>query len=113
MYEYKAKCLRILDGDTIEVLLYLGFGISFTEKVRLYGIDTPETFRRKKDSEEYKAGMVAKNRVKELIKGKEITVKTIKDKKGKYGRYLAIIYIDDVNLNELLLSEGLAKETEY
>jgi micrococcal nuclease len=111
-YLYKATVTRVVDGDTVDLEIDLGMGVFVKERVRLARIDTPETYGVKKDSEEYKAGMKAKERLEELVKGKEIALETVKDKKGKYGRYLGEIYINDIdwtNVNSLLIHEGHAK----
>ncbi len=105
MYEYKAFVLKIIDGDTIDVDLDLGFKIHTKQRLRLYGINTPEI-----RGEEREEGLKSKKFVEShLPVGKEILVKTQKDKTGKYGRYLATIIVDGVNLNELLIAEGLAE----
>lgn len=116
MYEYYAQITRIIDGDTVEVLLDLGLDTFHKVKLRLARVDTPETYGVKKESAEYKAGKIATAFVEEWVKktNSQIKVITIKDKKGKYGRYLAEVYAvegdnKDQNLNDVLLSEGLAK----
>jgi len=122
MYEYRAKCVRVVDGDTLDLDIDLGLNVHVMERVRLAGIDTPETYGVKKDSEEYAAGLRAKERVTELVMGiagvgvhepscrTELTVITQKDKAGKYGRYLVTIILPDGSyLNQILLDEGLAK----
>lgn len=112
LYNYRAKCIRVIDGDSIIADVDCGFDTYRRERFRLLGIDTPETYGVKKDSEEYKAGKIATEFVTNLILNKEIVIQTVKDKKGKYGRYLATVFIDDVNLNETLIKEGLAKKYE-
>ena len=118
LYTYKAKCTRCVDGDTINLEIFLGFNVTVTERVRLLGIDTPETYGVKKGSEEYKAGMLAKEELERLILNKDILIVTEKDKKGKYGRYLAKIYTEldedsptfnDSCVNDILIKEGFAK----
>ena len=82
MYEYRAKVLRIIDGDTLKLEIDLGLKTSTKQKVRLAGIDTPETYGVKKNSEEYKAGMLSKARLALLLGSNELDylkVKTIKD----------------------------------
>jgi len=117
LYTYRANVLRVVDGDTIDLDIDMGLDTHRHERIRLYGIDTPETYGVKKDSEEYQAGMRAKQRVADLIAAREVWVETHKDKTGKYGRYLATIWvvIDDSlkNVNELLLEEGLAEARSY
>ena len=93
MYEYKAKILRVVDGDTVDVDIDLGFGVWLrNERVRIMGIDTPES--RTRDKQEKKFGLLAKERLKELLpKGKDSVLRTQIDKdgedaKGKFGRIL-------------------------
>lgn len=110
MYEYKAKLDRVVDGDTIDCIIDLGFNIKLKERVRLKGIDTPEI--RTRDLEEKVKGLSAKDRVVELFQGvKEFIIKTeLNNNKGKYGRLLGIIILPDrkMSLNEMLVKEGHA-----
>ena len=115
MYEYDAEVIRVIDGDTIEVLFDLGLGVFKKAKIRFARIDTPETYGVKKESAEYIAGKKATAFVIEWLErhDNKIRVVTVKDKKGGFGRYLGEIYTredsEPVNLNDLLLSEGLAE----
>ena len=109
LYAYKATVLDVYDGDTIRLKIDLGFGIVLeNESVRLFGINTPEL-----RGEEREDGLVSRDRLRELILGKEVTLITIKDSKGKYGRYLGTIYleVDDelIDINQQLITEGLAE----
>ena len=113
MYEYKAKVIKIVDGDTMDVDIDVGFKIHFIERIRLFGINTPETYGVKHNSEEYAKGIKSKEWAIKNLEGKEITIKTIKDKKGKYGRYLAIIIKDEININNKMVELGLAKKHIY
>jgi micrococcal nuclease len=110
MYEYSAEVLRVVDGDTVDVLFDCGFSTFRKERVRLHGIDAPES--RTRDKEEKVKGLAAKARLQELIKNtsKKVIIKTELDKKGKYGRILGVIWDKDKkkNFNELLISEGHA-----
>ena len=109
MYEYKGIIRRVVDGDTVDITLDLGFDILYNNRIRLLGIDTPES--RTRDLEEKKLGLAAKDRVKELCPvGSTVTVKTTKDGRGKFGRILGEIYVGDVNVNQLLIEEGHAVE---
>ena len=109
MYEYKATIRRVVDGDTVDVTLDLGFNIMYNSRIRLLGIDTPES--RTRDLEEKKRGLAAKDRVKELCPvGSSVTLKTTKDGRGKFGRILGEIFVDDINVNQQLVSEGHAVE---
>ena len=110
MYEYYATVLRIVDGDTVDVDIDLGFDIHVKHRIRLYGIDAPET--RTRDLEEKKRGFAAKDRVVELCPvGTRLKVRTMKDTTGKYGRVLGELYLDDQpqSLNKMLVDEGLAE----
>ena len=109
MYEYRATIRRVVDGDTVDITLDLGFDILYNNRIRLVGIDTPES--RTRDLEEKKLGLAAKERVRELCPvGSTVTVKTTKDGRGKFGRILGEIYVGDVNVNKLLIEEGHAVE---
>jgi len=106
MYEYRAYVRRVYDGDTITVDIDLGFGMRVcNQKVRLLRINVPEI--RGKERPE---GLKSRNALREKISNKWIKIRTEKDKKGKYGRWLAEVWKDDVNVNEWLISEGLAVE---
>jgi len=93
-YEYNCKILRIVDGDTVDVDIDLGFGIwMHRERVRIMGIDTPES--RTKNEEEKVYGLAAKEYLKELLPiGSIQTIKTQKDKTGKFGRILGDFEIE-------------------
>ena len=108
MYEYKAKIIRVVDGDSIIVDIDLGFNVMlYKQSVRLYGVDTPET--RTKNPLEKKCGLLAKEYVQSLLKANQIyTIKTHLDKKGKFGRILADFRINIVFLSELLITKGYA-----
>ena len=95
MHEYRCTIKRVVDGDTVDVDIDLGFGIwVHNERVRLYGIDTPES--RTRDLEEKKAGIYAKQCVETFLPvGSTQTLKTYKDKVGKYGRILGEFVIYD------------------
>ena len=109
MFEYSARVDEVIDGDTIDVSIDLGFNVLHTLRIRLYGINTPET--RTRDKEEKAKGLKAKARLKELIEGKIVKIKTRKDETEKYGRYLGIIFLNDDDINQKLIAEGHA--TEY
>ena len=96
MHEYRCTIKRVVDGDTVDVDIDLGFGIwVHNERVRLYGIDTPES--RTRDLEEKKAGIYAKQCVEAFLPvGSTQTLKTYKDKVGKYGRILGEFVIFDI-----------------
>ena len=111
MYEYNVKKVtKVVDGDTIDVDIDLGFKISYTQRVRLAGIDTPES--RTKDLREKALGLEVKNKVKNAIdSAKTIVIKTeLPDSTEKYGRILGWVYLDNSlkSLNEQLIDEGYA-----
>ena len=109
MYEYHVKNVnKIVDGDTIDVDIDLGFDISFSSRVRLAGIDTPES--RTKDEHEKKLGLQSKEWLKKALEhGKTIVIKTEKmDSSEKYGRILGWLFVDDVNLNLAMIDQGYA-----
>tara|TARA_B100000963_G_scaffold352165_1_gene364915 strand:- start:4209 stop:4535 length:327 start_codon:yes stop_codon:yes gene_type:complete len=108
MYEYRAKVVKVYDGDTITALIDLGFGVTFKEKIRLYGINTPEIRGKERPD-----GLISRDRLRDRILDKDVIIKTFKDKKGKYGRYIAEIYLEEENINEWLVSEGLAEKRDY
>jgi micrococcal nuclease len=106
-YKYKVlEVISVYDGDTMTVRLDLGFGISSVQKVRLYGIDTPEI-----RGDEKVRGEQVRDWLKDHIKGADLALQTIKDKRGKYGRLLGILYRneDQKSVNALLIDKGLAK----
>jgi len=112
MYQYKAKLIKVVDGDTVDALIDCGFSTFKKERIRLYGINAPES--RTRDKEEKKRGLAAKDRLIELIEegGNEFIVETSIDKKGKFGRLLGKLYRDteDISYNQTLLNEGHAVE---
>lgn len=104
-YIYAARVVSVYDGDTITVDISLGLGIyKKDETIRLKGIDTPEVRGSEKE-----AGIKARDYLRERILNKEVIIKTYKDSKGKYGRYLAEIFIDGENINKELVDKGYAK----
>ena len=108
MYLYNAKLVRVIDGDTIDAVIDLGFDVWIKKRVRLYGINTPET--RTRDLEEKQAGIAAKKRLQELIDDSGGKFRIQSHGIGKYGRCLGTLFIDDTNINVLLLEEGLAEK---
>ena len=95
VYEYSCKIVRVVDGDTVDVDIDLGFGVwMHNERVRLHGIDTPES--RTRDLEEKKYGLLAKDQVEHFLpKGSIQTLVTVRDKAGKFGRILGKFKIED------------------
>ena len=111
MYEYYVrKVENVVDGDTIDVLIDLGFDILFQSRVRLAGIDTPES--RTKDLKEKALGLESKEYLKKALKdAKSVIIKTEKmDSSEKYGRILGWVYIngDTVSLNDMMINDGYA-----
>jgi micrococcal nuclease len=111
MYEYRVKKVhKIVDGDTIDVDIDLGFSVSFFSRVRLAGIDTPES--RTTDAREKALGLEVKEKLKkELAAAKDVVIKTEKpDSSEKYGRILGWVFLDgsEVSLNQKLINEGYA-----
>ena len=108
MYEYGCTVERVVDGDTIDVILDLGFDIRFKSRVRLYGIDTPES--RTRDKDEKVRGKMAAAFLKEAVdNGAKVVIETkLKDSRGKYGRVLGNVVVDGVNINEALIKNFLA-----
>jgi micrococcal nuclease len=111
MYEYYVrKVENVVDGDTIDVLIDLGFDILFQSRVRLAGIDTPES--RTKDLKEKALGLESKEYLKKALKdAKSVVIKTEKmNSSEKYGRILGWVYIngDTVSLNDMMINDGYA-----
>ena len=108
MYEYACEVKRVVDGDTVDVVLDLGFDVSYTCRVRLYGIDTPESRTRNKD-EKARGKMATAFLTESIEQGKQVVIQTkLKDSKGKYGRVLGDVVVDDVNINQLMVDKHLA-----
>ena len=113
MYEYKCKILRVVDGDTVDVDIDLGFGVwMHKERVRMMGIDTPES--RTRDKVEKAFGLASKAKLKELLPIGSIQVlkteidKSGEDKKGKFGRILGDFLVDGKRATDILIEEGHA-----
>ena len=116
MFEYNCTIVKVIDGDTVDVDIDLGFGVWLKkQRIRLYGIDTPES--RTRDLEEKKYGLIAKAFVEaSLPVGSTRTLTTVKDKTGKYGRILGKFKAYDsdldawVNLNQWMIIKHLGVE---
>ena len=108
MYEYRCKIVKIIDGDTVDVDIDLGFGVwMHKERIRLYGIDTPES--RTRDLNEKKYGLIAKGWIEKFMPvGSMQTLITQKDKSGKFGRILGKFRVNDghydIILNDWMIS---------
>ena len=104
MYEYKCKMVKVVDGDTIDVDIDLGFGVWMrNQRIRMLGIDTPES--RTRDLEEKKYGLAAKDFLIKWTNAGGLTLKTHKDDRGKFGRILGEIWCFDTNVNEKMIEE--------
>ena len=103
MYEYACKVERVVDGDTVDVVLNLGFDIMYKSRVRLYGIDTPES--RTRNLDEKARGKMASAFLKNAIDtGEKVVIQTkLKDSRGKFGRVLGNIIVDGININQLMI----------
>lgn len=99
MYEYKAHVVNVVDGDTVDAVIELGFKVTVTQRLRLDRIDTPE--RGQPGYQE------AKTFVSEMVAGKEVVLKTYKV--SKWGYYLADVSVQGRSLSEALVNAGLAK----
>lgn len=114
LYYYRASVVSVYDGDTCTVDIDLGLNTWVRgEKMRLYRINAPEL-----RGAERPEGLKSRDFLREQIDGKNIIIQTVKDKKGKYGRYLAEIWlpVDDremININDLLVEKGFAEYKDY
>tara|TARA_R100001129_G_scaffold65621_1_gene44803 strand:+ start:410 stop:832 length:423 start_codon:yes stop_codon:yes gene_type:complete len=107
MYEYKCNITRVVDGDTVDAEIDCGFDIIYKSRIRLYGIDTPES--RTRNLDEKARGKLASQFIKDKIaEAKLVKVKTKLDKKGKFGRVLGSIIADDLDLNQTMIEKHLA-----
>ena len=108
MYKYNAKLDRVVDGDTVDALVDLGFDTWKKVRIRLMGIDAWES--RTRDLEEKEKGIAAKNRVIEILKQGDNKFILKSHGVGKYGRCLGEIIVEGVNINNQLINEGHAKK---
>ena len=110
MYKYYIDVLRVVDGDTIDAMVDLGFDIWIKKRIRFLEIDAPET--RTRDLEEKAKGIVCKERVVELLNANDNKAELISHGVGKYGRVLGVIKIKShrESINDILVSEGLASK---
>ena len=111
VYEYKCKIVRVVDGDTVDVDIDLGFGVwMHKERIRLHGIDTPES--RTRDLEEKKYGLLAKEQIRFFLpEGSMQTLVTVRDKAGKFGRILGKFKIfDSKNDCETTINDWMNQE---
>ena len=107
MYEYKVTLDRVIDGDTVDVDIHLGFNVVLSkQRIRLHGIDTPES--RTRNKEEKVRGLISKEYLKNICESSSIRLKS-KDR-GKFGRILGVLYKDDetISINQKMCEEGFA-----
>jgi len=107
MYEYKITLDRVIDGDTVDVDIHLGFNVVLSkQRVRLHGIDTPES--RTRNKEEKVRGLISKEYLKNICESSSIRLHS-KDR-GKFGRILGVLYKDDetISINQKMCEEGFA-----
>jgi len=110
MYEYKCFTVRVVDGNTIDAEIDLGFNVLVRQRIKLYGVNVPDI--RSYDEKEKARATAARDRLVELL-GKEFVCQTIMNKRGKAGRTLGQAYVLDVNgqkidVNKTLIDEGFA-----
>jgi len=102
MYQYEAQVLKVIDGDTLDLFIDLGFKIGFNTRIRMIGIDTPE--------KNFPYGQVVKQYLQQILGGKTIFLDVTK--KDKYGRYLGVVYLnknDEQSVNDKLIEINMAK----
>ena len=105
LFYYNAFVDSVYDGDTITCTIDCGFNMFMKkQKIRLVGINTPEL-----RGEEKEQGIIVRDILRNKILGKKVILHTEKDKKGKYGRYLATVYYNNENINQWLIDQGHAK----
>ena len=115
LFNYQAKLLRVVDGDTVDAMIDIGFSVCVKKRIRFYGINAPES--RTRDLEEKKRGLASKDRVIEILEsnGGEFYLQSLGV--GKYGRCLGILFVEKlpgeteereefINVNKQLISEG-------
>lgn len=109
LYNYKAKVYRVVDGDTIIVDIDLGFNTFVSNvRLRLARINAPET-----KGASIEAGKVSKDFLTNLLDKKDIMIKTSKSQIDIYGRYIAEVYLGEVNINDLMVEKGFAVSHKY
>ncbi len=115
---YRAKLLRVVDGDTLDVMVDLGFSVFKKIRVRLLGVDAPEVYGKKDSPDELVRGQAATKFVIDLLPA-VLKIRTYKDSRGKYGRWLAnVLFFSDgveeeIDLSEALVEAGHAVRKEY
>lgn len=113
MYEYSATVTRIVDADTVEMIVDLGFKMTTKGRFRIKGFDAPETWR-PKCKEEKEHGELATKFASGLLLNKKVIIKTDKDPIGIYGRYVAEVFLEDgSNFANIMINEGFQKRDDY
>lgn len=108
-YQYSATVVSIYDGDTITVMVDLGFGVQVKQKLRLARINTPEVKGAQREQ-----GIASRDYLIALVPiGSQIDIRTIRDSQEKYGRYLAEVFKEDICVNDLLVQAGMAAYKSY
>ena len=111
MYTYECNTIRVIDGNTVDAIIDLGFNVTIRQRIKLYGVNVDDV---RSNNEEQKAKAIAsKNKLAELI-GNDFTCETILNKRGKAGRIMGQIYVTDsagskVNVNDQLINQGFAE----
>lgn len=114
LYTYKAKVLNVIDGDTIDVSVDVGFRTYREDRFRLARINAYETSLRSGTTEEQKQmGIQGATYLRDLLVGKQVIIKTTKDSTDKYGRYLAEIFLGEQNINDMMVTAGYAIYQSY
>jgi len=105
-YKYRAEIVRVVDGDTVDATVDLGFGLRLSARFRMLGINSPE-----RNTPEGKKSLA---RLAELLPvGSQVVIQTTKDKREKYGRYLGTFLVAGKSINQQLVDEGFAVVAEY
>ena len=109
VFEYKCNLVKVVDGDTVDVDIDLGFGVWLRkQRIRLYGIDTPESRTRDKVEKVY--GLAAKDFLSKMLSTGEMSIKTHKDAKGKFGRILGELFMK-TSVGELSVNQSLVENS--
>ena len=107
VFEYKCNLVKVIDGDTVDVDIDLGFGVWLRkQRIRLYGIDTPESRTRDKVEKVY--GLAAKEFLVDMLSTGDMSIKTYKDAKGKFGRILGELFVK-TSVGELSINQSLVE----
>ncbi len=106
-YSYRVKSIiKIVDGDTFDCIMDLGFDVLLEARVRMYGIDTPES--RTRDLEEKKFGLLAKDWLGNHLNDNIVISTELDNEKGKFGRVLGTVWAEGININEKMIEEHMA-----